>query len=49
MQKVAEYLKKAEQCLAMAAVARDENIKNELEEMAKHWILLAAELQKDRE
>lgn len=46
MEQVAEYLKQAHECLAIAAKATNRKTRSEFEELAKQWTLLAAERQK---
>jgi hypothetical protein len=43
MDQVAEFLKHADECLVMAAKTRNPGERAQLENLARHWKLLAAE------
>jgi hypothetical protein len=43
MNQLAEFLKHAHECLAMAAKTRNADDRAQLETLARHWKLLAAE------
>jgi hypothetical protein len=43
MDEVAEFLKHADECLVMAAKTRNPGERAQLENLARHWKLLASE------
>jgi hypothetical protein len=46
MDQVAEFLKFASECLAMASKASTDELKSDFRTLARHWMMLADERQK---